>query len=245
MVSKRTSAPQDDTREQDMLRVFGLQQNPGSSRGDNDAFMVLPNKSPQCFELKSTVRDNFVTARDFSLNHINDWRKKHILASFYEQDGNDINSTLFVPNRLLQAWLDEQEDYIRADIEIIKRIGAEVTYETLDILILSLFGKKDLFEQKDLKKLLKQQIKSEEYDFFLDVQIDNEKLCSKKKMRDAFRTRIHYLLNRGSSRNNPHFNGGWIKKIISQDNRLSLKHKRGDYSTPKEWLLNLLNEYSI
>ena len=39
MSPTRTEAPQDDSREQDMLRVFGLRQPVGSPRGDNDAFL--------------------------------------------------------------------------------------------------------------------------------------------------------------------------------------------------------------
>ena len=246
MSPARTEAPQDDSREQDMLRVFGLRQPIGSSRGDNDAFLELSNKEKQCFELKSTVRENFVTARDFGVNHINEWRDKHILASFYKKGTNmEISWSLLVPNVYLQLWLDEQLNYIKPDLEIIEIVSEEYDENFYNRISTNLFGTKEYFSLNELKSILKSQIDSKEYDYFLDLNINGEKYCSRNKMFDALKKRTKYLLERGSTRNNPHFNKTWINKIISMDKNLSLTHKWGDFSRPKEWLLELMDKYSI
>lgn len=245
MPVRRTEAPQDDSREQDMLRVFGLRQETGSSRGDNDAFLDLGGKQAQCLELKSSTTTNLVTARDFSMQHILDWRSKHVLGSFYDKGGNTIRWSLLIPNVILKEWLDEQAAYIHCDISILESLVEEVSQEMVRQIRISVFGEKEHYTLQELKRLLKQQINKEAYLEFLDVEMDGERLCSPGQMDFAIIQRTKYLLNRGTSRNNPHISDGWIRKIIERDARLRLSHPEGDYSKPKEWLYRLMEEYAI
>lgn len=245
MPVRRTDAPQDDSREQDMLRVFGLRQESGSSRGDNDAYLDLDGKSPQCLELKSSTTSNFVTARDFSLQHILEWRTKHVLGSFYDKGGNAIKWSLLIPNCILNEWLDEQVSYIRCDISIIESLREDLSQEMARQVRSDIFGLKDWYTIQELKSLLKQQISKEKYLQFLDISIDGERFCSPGQMDNAIFMRTRYLLNRGTSRNNPHISDGWIKKIIDMDSRLRLVHPQGEYLRPKNWLYDLMEEYAI
>jgi hypothetical protein len=245
MPVRRTGAPQDDSREQDMLRVFGLRQISESSRGDNDAFLDLDGMETQAFELKSSTTSNLVTARDFSLEHIKEWRTKHVLGSFYDKGGNAILWSLLIPNLFLNEWLDEQVEYIRCDVEIIEVLSSEVTSEMAQKVIRSIFGERESFTEEDLKKVLKRQITSGEYSQYLSSGPNAEKLCSLDSMEKAIRSRTQYLLNRGTSRNNPHISDGWIKRIIERDSRLRLDHPPGDYQRPKSWLEQLIREYAV
>ena len=245
MPVRRTDSPQDDSREQDMLRVFGLRQEVDSSRGDNDAYLDIEQRITQCFELKSSTTSDFVTARDFSLEHIKSWRSKHILTSFYDKGGNTINRSLFVPNIILNKWLDEQEEYIRCEVAIINELSNHPPNELADSVKNILFGNRDQYTLEELQVVLKKQIKKEEYLEFLDIEQNGEKNCSTSNMSRAIIKRTLYLLNRGSSRNNPHFSRSWIKKTIEEDNRLELKHEIGNFSQPKEWLHSLVREYAI
>lgn len=246
MSPTRTEAPQDDSREQEMLKVFALQQEMDSSRGDNDAFMELDEKGKQWFELKSTVKETFVTARDFGLNHINDWRDKHILVSFYNKGRNSaISKSLLVPNVYLQLWLDEQLNYIKPDLEITKTLSEQYPEDIYYQITSNLFSDKEYFSLNELKSILKKQILKKEYDEFLDLEIKGQRYCSRKKMFDAIKKRTIYILSRGSTLNNPHFSKSWINKIISFDSKLSFTHPWGDYVKPKEWLLELMDKYSI
>ena len=245
MPVRRTEAPQDDSREQDMLRVFGLRQESTSSRGDNDAFLQLDGKKTQCFELKSSTTSNLVTARDFSKQHILEWRAKHVLGSFYDKGGNIIRWSLLIPNIILNEWLDEQETYIHCDILILESLVQEVSQEMVRQIRISVFGDKEYYTLEDLKRLLKQQINKETYHELLDISFQGERLCSPSQMDFAIIQRTKYLLNRGSSRNNPHISDGWIKRVIARDPRLQLVHPDGDYARPKNWLYCLMEEYAI
>ena len=245
MPVRRTDAPQDDSREQDMLRVFGLRQISESSRGDNDAFLDLEGLETQAFELKSSTTSNLVTARDFSLEHIKEWRTKHVLGSFYDKGGNSIQWSLLIPNIFLNEWLDEQVEYIRCDIEIIEVLSDEVTSEMAQKVIKNIFGGKVIFTEEDLKKVLKRQITNQEYSKYFSSGTNGEKICSLDSMEKAISSRTQYLLNRGTSRNNPHINDGWIKGIIERDRRLRLDHPPGDYQRPKLWLDQLMREYAV
>lgn len=245
MPVRRTDAPQDDSREQDMLRVFGLRQESGSSRGDNDAFLDLDGKPAQCLELKSSTTSDFVTARDFGLQHILEWRTKHILGSFYDKGGNSIKWSLLIPNCILNEWLEEQVSYIRCDISIIESLREELSQEMARQVRLDIFGAKDYYTLEELKRLLKKQISNEQYLQFLDIIIDGKRFCSPEQMDSAISMRTRYLLNRGTSRNNPHISVSWINRVIDIDPRLRLDHPQGDYLRPKNWLYSLMEEYAI
>jgi hypothetical protein len=243
--TRRTDAPQDDSREQDMLRVFGLRQETGSSRGDNDAFFDVSNKPSQCLELKSTTTSSLVTARDFGLQHINEWRGKHILGSFYDRGGNNIRWSILIPNMFLNSWLDEQLEYIKCDIIILEAIGDCITSDITKRLRIEMFGEKDMYTEDELRSLLKHQIRRNQYTEFLDEVDGGERKCSDKNVDAAIRLRTQYLLNRGTSRNNPHISSTWINNLVAKDERLKLDHPHGDYLRPKEWLHSLMEEYAI
>jgi len=241
----RGIAPQDDTREQEMLRIFGLRQDLNTTRDGTDAFIRLENGKTEQIELKSSTKDTLVTARDFGRNHINSWRKKHVLGSFYDKGGNNIEWSIFIPNKFLNLWLDKQLEYIFYDIEISNQLEKLLkSSENLQNITSSIFGAENYFNETDLKRLMKKQYSKLEYEEITE-RVGRKRVISRKNMSSAVLDRILYLLDRGSTRNNPHINKSDLNEIISKDTNLRLIHEKGDYSTPAKWFLENLERYKI
>ena len=242
MAGQRTNAPQDDQREQEQLRIFGLRQEPGSSREDNDARLDLVHFSSQKIELKTTTKDSITTARDFGLDHINNWRSKHMLASFYDPSGNEISWSLLIPNIALNSWLDEQVRYIRYDLSIIEALIKTVDLQFLNELRCSVFSESERYEGQIIEDLLKQQIGREAKAAFIDVDSTG---VSPDSLNDAIKKRLLYLVSRGVTRNNPHIGKNFISRVIADDPDLRFVHERGDYQSSSKWIRQQLSKYAI
>lgn len=242
MAEMRTVAPQDDAREQEQLKIFGLKQEPLSSREENDALLDLPNLATQKLELKSTTKKSITTARDFGLNHINSWRKKHLLCSFYDSKGNQLHESLLIPNIKLQDWLNQQLHYIKVDREIINALNHKVDEAFLGELRTMIFDEQKTYSSEILDDLLKKQISNEEKKQFLDI---NGSAISPASLNAALKKRLEYLLFRGTTRNNPHIGVKFIKDIIKQDPDLRFEHHVGDYQSSYDWIRVQLEKYAI
>jgi hypothetical protein len=242
MAGQRTVAPQDDQREQEQLKIFGLRQEPASSREDNDALIDLPGENTQKLELKSSTKGSITTARDFGLDHIKNWRNKHILCSFYDPKGNEILWSLLIPNQKLIVWLDEQLDYIKFDLNIIEALVQNVDDAFLNGLREAIFSDKQVYPGEIVVSLLKKQMNLENKRSFLDVlgtQISPESLNK------AIKERLSYLVSRGITRNNPHIRKSFIQKVVKEDPALRFTHRLGDYQSSSEWIRAQLSKYAI
>ena len=191
MSIKRTTAPQDDKREQEQLRIFGLRQDPDSSREDNDAILDLSGFESQRIELKTTTKTSLTTARDFGVSHIQNWRGKHILASFYDGSGREIRWSLLIPSHFLNRWLDSQRDYVELDLRIIESVESSISEEFLNQLRNSVFPGQERYTLNELKKLLKNQISKEDLLAFLD---NAQAYASPESMNRAVKERLRYFL---------------------------------------------------
>ena len=244
-MSRRVVAPQDDTREQEMLRIFGLRQNLNTTRGDNDAFFQLKSGKHEFLELKSSTKDSFVTARDFGQNHILKWRKQHILGSFYDSGGNEIQRSIFIPNVLLNKWLDEQTEYIAHDLAILDTIRSLLrSSDAVQNIKNEIFGDDRFYNFSDVKRLMKQQYSKSDYDK-ISKRVGNKIVVSNDNMNDAIMDRIEYLLNRGTTRNNPHISKTFISSVVTYDKNLELVHDQGDYSSPANWIASNIERYKL
>lgn len=189
-------AVQDDAREDAQRVLFGLLKPEGEGRGGIDAIMRFDDNSELPFELKTTTNGSVTTVRDFGFDHILKWKNKHWLISKYSSDGNEMEYTLYGSPQAMSAWIKEKEDYITPDFELAKIAHSNLTFEHLKLIV----GDKEIYTLEDAKKLQKKQYKIAEYRALMDV----ENGYSQQKMLEILKNRCQYLIERGSTLNNPH-----------------------------------------
>lgn len=197
-------AVQDDDRELEQIRLFGLERPKNSSRSGVDALLKLADGREIYFELKTTTDGSVTTVRDFGYDHISKWKDKHWLISKYDRSGKVMEYTLYGSPAAMSAWIEEKEAYIRPDFTLANTVPDALTLYHLH----SLFGDKELYTLEDAKALHKKQYSVRRYKEMMDV----EGGYSPTKMLDILRDRCRYLIERGSTLNNPHiprsyFNG--------------------------------------
>lgn len=197
-------AVQDDSREAEMRDLFGLSETPDRKRSDVDAVLTLPNRVLK-FELKSTTRTSFSTVRDLGPEHIEKWATMHWLFAFYDVSGRTIESAYYgSPAQLLQ-WVTGIDQYIRPD-----QILAELMREKVDESVVdAVLGQGDFFTQSDAERIQKRQWTKSDY-------LKNRDLAdgfSRSKMHEILKSRVHYLIARGSTLNNPHIPGSYVRNL--------------------------------
>jgi hypothetical protein len=198
---------QDDAREQSMRLLFNLSKDGG--RGDSDAYMMASTTRVE-FELKTTSdkRGSVTTVRDFGPDHIAKWKNKHWLFAFYDAAGNPKRYVYGSP-RLMAPWIEKMAEYIRPDFE-----AALVASERLTLADMSrVLGDKPVYSLNDAMSLHKKQFSKAEYLKLQDVAMG----YSPDTMLKIFQGRVRYLIERGSTLNNPHIPGsyfdGWTTEI--------------------------------
>lgn len=196
------SAFQDDVREIEIREMFKLAVPPNRGRHDVDAILKLKNKTIE-FELKSTRENSSVTtARDVGYIHLEKWKTRHWLVGIYKD--KIFSHAIYLPPALMKDWIEEKEEYIRADFEIVKILHNKIDVSEMNKLI----GKKSIYTYEDARDLQKNQYSKEEYLSLMDLKNG----YSPKRMLSLVHNRAKYLLLRGSTLNNPHIPSGVIKK---------------------------------
>ena len=194
---------QDDSRETELIELFKLERPENSSRTDTDAYLnINGNKLP--FELKSTTTGSVTTVRDFGPEHIKKWKKKHWLIGVYRAKDQKLLYSLYGSPKMIGPWIKEKKEYIRADFQLSNEAPAKIT---MDILV-KIVGKKKIYAIKDAIKLQKKQYSIKKYKNLMDVPDG----YSPRRMLEILKDRCAYLIQRGSTLNNPHipqsyFNG--------------------------------------
>ncbi|MGB3240730.1 MAG: hypothetical protein WBB29_20760 [Geitlerinemataceae cyanobacterium] len=197
---------QDDLREKELIILFQLERPVKPTRSGIDALLDL-NGQKIPFELKSTTKSSVTTVRDFGLEHIRKWKGKHWLFGFYETGGLQLNYCLYGSPEKMEPWIREKEAYIYSDYQL-----AQHTPKRLDLTVLyQILGQKTIYSLEDAQKLHKRQYTLSEYQRQMDV----EQGYSPTRMLAILQDRCKYLLERGSTLNNPHIPGsyfqGWEK----------------------------------
>ena len=209
-------AVQDDAREINQIELFGLFRPEGEGRSGIDAVMKLDDGSELPFELKTTTSGSVTTVRDFGFDHIQKWKSKHWLISKYSQDGSVMEYTLYGSPQAMSGWIMEKEEYITPDFELARFAPENLTLEHLKVIV----GDNEVYSLADATKLQKKQHVLSEYIELMDL----ENGYSPGRMLQFLKSRCKYLIERGSTLNNPHipesYFQGWERITTNHATRL-------------------------
>lgn len=195
------SAAQDDARENRLIDLFNLTRPENRVRHGVDAVLAQDGRDYE-FELKSatTKSGNISTVRDLGPDHIAKWRTKHWIMSFF--DGDKLLYCQYGSPDAMRPWIESKWDYIKADFELAKHVPQHIDLQTMYDII----GKKDFYSREDAKRLHKSQLSAAEY----KEKMDTKDGYTPDRMLDIFRDRARYVLERGSTLNNPHISGSYL-----------------------------------
>lgn len=204
---------QDDDREEAMIALFNLYKDEAEGRSGVDAFLKLDGKTIP-FELKTTSQGSVTTVRDFGPEHILKWKNKHWLIGFFIK-GREYYK--YGSPSMMAKWIKSKEEYISSDFKLAKLVPAKINFDDMYQII----GKKDIYIYEDAKAIQKMQYKKEQY---LELQ-DLKHGYSSKRMLEIVKDRAQYLIERGSTLNNPHipfsYFNGWTE--ITKDHAEQLR----------------------
>lgn len=224
-------AAQDDAREREMRTLFNLTRPVDAGRSDVDAVLHLKGRSVPAalrgrvvqFELKSATsgRASISTGRDFGLHTIERWRDRHWLFGIYSRDAKGdqaLEYCMYGSPRTMKPWFDEQEDYVKYDVELAEHVPELLTLSVLR----SVMGKQSAFSREEAKLLMKKQYSAEDYRATADLP---GQMYSQAAMLEMLRERCQYLIERGSTRNNPHIPASYFKdwERITEDHAARLR----------------------
>lgn len=207
-------AIQDDEREQEQIKLFGLTKPAEEGRSGIDAILILEDGSNIPFELKTTTSGSVTTVRDFGLNHIRKWENKHWLISKYSSNGKFLEYSLYGSPQAMSRWIKEKEAYIRPDFELAKIVPDRITLKDLYVII----GKKQTYSLEDAKSLHKKKYRISDYQELMD----KAEGYSPKRMLEILKERCKYVIERGSTLNNPHIPTSYFKGW----ERITSEHKK-------------------
>lgn len=209
-------AVQDDRREEEQIELFDLQRPSGRSRDGTDAELDIGGQVVE-FELKSTTKNTVTTVRDFGMNHIRKWEGKHWIFGFYTPGGKALKFTRYASPAMMAEWIEEKKQYIALDYAL-----AQIVPEKLDLHDLEkLLGRKETYAYDDARFVHKNQLKKNEYQQLFDV----EGGYSPERMLEVLRWRAAYIIERGSTLNNPHIPVNVLNKFpkITQNHGSELR----------------------
>lgn len=209
-------ATQDDVREREMRTLFNLTRPEEFGRADIDAVLelegaVVPPRLEGLeipFELKSATKGkaNISTVRDFGLHYIEKWRSLHWLFGVYDQAGGELKLQycLYGSPKQMKPWFDRMAAYIAPDIVL-----AETVPDLLDDEILSaVLSAAEDFGYEDAHQLMKNQFTRRGYRDAADLP---EERYSRAAMLKMLRSRSRYVIERGSTLNNPHISASYFE----------------------------------
>lgn len=194
-------AVQDDARERQLIALFKLERIEGAGRADTDAKLVVGGANIP-FELKSSTKASVTTVRDFGPAHVAKWRGKHWLIGFYKKNGKTLRYSVYGSPKMMQPWIQQKEEYIRADFALTKIVPELMTLDTL----YEVLGEKDVYTLEDARLLHKRQYKRAQY----LAQQDVPGGYSPQRMLKILKDRCRYVISRGATLNNPHVPGSYF-----------------------------------
>lgn len=208
-------AAQDDAREREMRTLFNLTRPEEFGRADIDAVLELEGAAVPSrlegldipFELKSATKGkpNISTVRDFGLHYIEKWRSLHWLFGVYDQAGGELKLQycLYGSPKQMKPWFDRMAAYIAPDIVL-----ADTVPDLLDDEILSaVLSEAEGFAYEDAHQLMKNQYTRQDYRDAADLPRERYSRAAMLKM---LRSRSRYVIERGSTLNNPHISASYF-----------------------------------
>lgn len=187
---------QDDVRENRLVDLFNLERPEHRVRHGTDAILRIDSEQILEFELKSvtTVRGGLTTVRDFGPDHIRKWERKHWIVAFYH--GDALTHCKYGSPDNMAGWIREKWEYVRPDFQMATEVPPLITAEAMARII----GDKEVYSRSDAKKLHKNQYSALRYTELMDLPNG----YSRGRMLEIFRDRAKYVIERGSTLNNPH-----------------------------------------
>ena len=192
-----------------MCQLIGLRK--GEGRSDVDAFLDFEAYG-QTFsapiELKSTTRGSVSTARDVGPDHIEKWRARIWVFGFYNDSGIELQGLLTLGPDDMEGWIGKIESYIAPDFAIGRRIADKLNLEDLYIIC----GEKSKYSLSDAQALHKRQWNRDRY----LSEMDDDGGYTPSKMLEILKLRARYLIQRGSTLNNPHIPRSFFLQFSDQ-----------------------------
>lgn len=195
-------AVQDDRREIEQIELFELSLPNDKSRAGTDALLLLDSAIIE-FELKSTTKESVTTVRDFGMDHIEKWEGKHWLFGFYTPRGNALRFTRYASPSMMASWIAEKRKYMEADFKLASIVPKQITASHL----FEIVGKKEVYSLAEAQSLHKKQLKAQEYRAYMD----STDGYTVERMVELLRLRCAYVIQRGSTLNNPHIPKGVLE----------------------------------
>lgn len=226
MESLVVGVAQDDARENRLIDLFNLDQAPDRVRHGTDAILKLDGRQYE-FELKSvtTKSGGISTVRDLGPDHIAKWRNKHWIMAYFE--GSKLLHCLYGSPDAMRPWIEDKWSYIKADFEMAKYVPKHITLDTM----YEILGEKPFYTLADAKKLHKNQMTAAEY----KAALDGVEGYSAGRMLEIFKDRARYVIERGSTLNNPHIADGYLScwPKIDRDYAAELRRLVNQYRSSK------------
>jgi hypothetical protein len=195
---------QDDVRENRIVDLFNLERPANRVRHGTDAVLTIDNRVLE-FELKSvtTTGGSLTTVRDFGPDHIAKWKDKHWLIAVYK--GNDILHCKYGSPTAMAPWIEEKWNYIAADFNLGKTVPELIDLATMRKIV----GHKSIYTLEDAERLQKRQYSAAKYLELMDIfEAKNDRKLgigySPERMLQIMKDRARYVIERGSTLNNPH-----------------------------------------
>lgn len=194
---------QDDDREDAMRVLFDLYKDENEGRDGVDAHLKIDGRVIP-FELKTTSKGSVTTVRDFGPDHIEKWKDKHWLIGFFIK-GREFYH--YGSPSMMDGWIKSKESYIKPDFMLAdlssRKLSVDDLYQVME--------KKAVYTYEDAKGLQKMQYKKDKYIELQDVKGG----YSPERMLEILQDRAKYLVERGSTLNNPHipftYFNGWVE----------------------------------
>lgn len=227
---------QDDVRENRIIDLFNLVRPANRVRHGTDALLLVDGHELE-FELKSVTRarGGISTVRDLGPDHIAKWSNKHWIIAFY--DGPQLLECRYGTPDDMAPWIAKIWEYIRRDFELAALAPALIDRDVM----VRILGEKEIYTPEDAKRLQKNQLKAAEY----KARMDLEGGYSPERMLEILKERARYLLERGSTLNNPHINfeyfSGWPQITENHASTLREKARAWISSKPAEQLVQAGN----
>ena len=225
--------PQDDVRESQMTDLFNLTQAEDRKRHEVDAYLEIDGlKLP--FELKSTTKTSVSTVRDFGPDHIEKWRDGlHWIFAFYTK--GRLQYCYYASPLDMESWISDHERYVAPDFYLAETVPSFVT----SAMVIELLGGKEVYSLLDARRLMKNQWTAKEYASNRDISHDPEFAettasgkpkknpggYSLEKMTEILQLRCGYVIQRGSTLNNPKISGSYFADFekITTDHAATLR----------------------
>jgi hypothetical protein len=196
---------QDDERERELVRAFGLTWNRDHQRAGIDAVLKVELDGRICefeVEVKSSTGDTVSTARDVGMEHIEKWRRKLFVIGFYSRSSGrpELLRCLCLTPLDMEPWIASVESKIAIDFALASRASRKLELDDL----FDVCGMQTTYAIADAKRLHKLQWTSRQYSEALDTTENGKPRISQLKMLEILRLRSQYIAQRGATLNNPH-----------------------------------------